>query len=284
MPAAAPVASQAAKAERLLALHHGPRILLLPNAWDAASARIFEEAGFPAIATTSAGIANALGYPDGERISRQEMIDAIAGIAGAVAVPVTADVEAGYGATAEAAAETARQVVAAGAVGLNLEDSAGNGERKLVVLSQQLEKIRAMIEGAAQLGIRLVLNARTDVYLESIGDPAQRFDTAAERLNAYRDAGAACVFAPGVTDRDVIARLVRAVAAPLNILATTGTPPLEELERIGVARVSVGSGPMRATLGYLSRLAKQLREGGDFETMLAEAMPYAEANRLFLKQ
>jgi 2-methylisocitrate lyase-like PEP mutase family enzyme len=276
--------SQAEKASKLLALHHGQRILVLPNAWDVASARIFEDAGFPALATTSSGIANSLGYPDGQRISRSEMLEVVERIAHAVSVPVTADMEAGYGATIEAMVETARGVVAAGAVGLNLEDAVGEGSGKLFEIPGQKEKISAIIAVGTKMGVPLVVNARTDVYLESIGAPSERFDMAVERLNAYRDAGAASLFAPGVTDRETIGLLAHAIHGPLNILATKGTPPVRELEKLGVARVTVGGGPMRATMGLVSRIAKQLRDQGTFDLMLEFLMPYAEANRLMEKR
>ncbi|HEV2490296.1 MAG TPA: isocitrate lyase/phosphoenolpyruvate mutase family protein [Candidatus Acidoferrales bacterium] len=276
--------SQAEKAKKLLALHHGPHILVLPNAWDVGSARIFEDAGFPAIATTSSGIANSLGYPDGQRISRSEMLEVVERIAHAVAVPVTADMEAGYGTTVDAMAETARGVIAAGAVGLNLEDSCGEDSGKLFDIPLQKEKIAAMIAAAKKMGIELVLNARTDVYLENIGAPAERFDLAVERLNAYREAGAASLFAPGVKDRETIGALARAVHGPLNILGTVGTPPVRDLEKLGVARVTIGGGAMRATMGLASRIAKQLRDQGTLDLILEYLMPYSEANRLMAKR
>jgi len=255
------------KADTLRALHRGPAILVLPNAWDVASARIFERAGFPALATTSAGIASTLGYADGQRISRAEMIEVVARIARGVKIPVTADVEAGYG----DAVETARQVWAAGAVGLNLEDTLGDG--RLVDLAAWVTAIRAATP-------EMVINARTDIFLDAIGDEADRFDRAVERLNAYRDAGADCLFAPGVRDRDTIARLVKAVRGPLNILAGPGAPAAPELQKLGVARVSVGSGPMRATLGLVDRIAHELRDHGSYSSFIEGALSYAEVNRL----
>jgi 2-methylisocitrate lyase-like PEP mutase family enzyme len=270
-------------ARQFLALHEGRKTLVLPNAWDVASARIFEEAGFPAIGTTSAGIANALGYPDGQKISRTEMLAVVHRIAAAVGIPVTADVEAGYGAKPEDVADTAGQVLAAGAVGMNLEDTVDDRTDLLADISLQKEKIRAVVETSALAGVPLVLNARTDVFLASIGASETRLARTIERLNAYRDAGAQCLFAPGVKDKETIAQLVSGVRGPLNILATAGTPPVAELERLGVARVSVGSGPMRATLGLIGRIALQLREEGSFSLMTDGAMTYAEANRLFTR-
>src|SRR5438105_10995478 len=197
---------QTQKASAFRAMHSGKETLLLPNIWDVASACIIEKAGFGAIATTSAGIAFSLGYPDGQKISREEMLSAVARIVCAVRVPVTADVEAGYGNKPEDAARTAEAVIEAGAVGLNLEDASGDSGTPLVDLPLQLEKIRAVREVAARLKVPLVLNARTDVLLLQVGDPAKRYDESVRRLRAFRDAGADCVFLPGVRDAVTIGR------------------------------------------------------------------------------
>ncbi|HKF53333.1 MAG TPA: isocitrate lyase/phosphoenolpyruvate mutase family protein [Candidatus Acidoferrales bacterium] len=276
-------AAQAEKAHKLQALHLGPRILVLPNVWDVASARIVEDAGFPAIATSSAGVANSLGYPDGQKISRDEMLEVVARIARVVSVPVTADMEAGYGKTPEDLAQTAVAIVEAGAVGCNIEDCVQEGSRELFPIQLQKQKIRAMVDAAKKLGAHLVINARTDIFLEEVGDPAMRIERTAERLNAYREAGAESLFAPGVKDADTIGKLVRAVKGPLNILGGAGTPSVAELEKLGVARVSLGSGPMRASMGLTSRIAKHIRDNGTFEIMTEGAMPYVEANRLLEK-
>ena len=169
---------------------HRVGVLLLPNAWDVASARIFEEAGFPAIATTSAGIAFSLGYPDGQRISREEMIARIGRIVRAVKVPVTADIEWGYGSTAEDVARTTREVIETGAVGMNLEDATGRADQPLLTLERAVEKIKAAREAAAQLRVPIVVNARTDIYLLPGGNPDADFQEAVRRLVAFRDAGA----------------------------------------------------------------------------------------------
>jgi 2-methylisocitrate lyase-like PEP mutase family enzyme len=267
-------------ARQFLALHHGSKILVLPNAWDVSSARIFEDAGFPAIGTTSSGIANSLGYPDGEKISRGEMLAVVRGIAEAVNVPVSADVEAGYGVTPEEVAETAREVISAGAVGMNLEDAIPGNLDSLADTILQNEIIHAVIEASKRAGVPLVLNARTDIFLNSIGPAETRLERALDRLNSYRAAGAQSLFAPGVKDKDTIAQLAQGVRGPLNILATIGTPPVSELEQLGVRRVSLGSGPMRATLGLLQRMARQIREEGVFSLMTDGALPYADVNRL----
>jgi len=271
---------QQTKATIFRALHSGPEILLLPNAWDVASARILEEAGCTAIATTSAGIAFSHGYPDGQRIFPGEMLEQVHRIAKALRVPVTADVEAGYGNRPEDAARTARGVIEAGAVGMNLEDATGDAEKPLVELSLQLEKIHAVKEAASSLEVPLVLNARTDVYLLQVGHPDKRYDDAVRRLRAFREAGADCIFVPGVTDETTIARLLSDLGCPVNILAGPGSPTVPELRKLGVARVSLGSGPMRATMGLLRRIANELKSAGTYSA-LENAPPHTEMNRLF---
>jgi 2-methylisocitrate lyase-like PEP mutase family enzyme len=273
--------TQKSKASGFRAMHTGSRILVLPNAWDFISARVIEEAGFGAIATTSAGIAFTLGYPDGQKISRTEMLQVVARIARAVKVPVTADVEAGYGDRPEDAAQTAREVIEAGAVGMNLEDSISDAGRSLVELPLQLEKIRAVQEAAKQAGVSVVLNARTDVYLLQVGEPEGRYDLAVKRLTAYRHAGADCLFLPGVRDAETIKRLVADLKFPINILAGPGSPPVPELEKLGVARVSLGSAPMRAMLGLVRRMAEELKTTGTYRS-LEDAPPHADVNRMLM--
>ena len=270
---------QKKKAEAFRAMHSGSEVLLLPNAWDVASARIIEELGFPAVATSSAGVAFSLGYPDGQQISREEMLTVVARIARAANVPVTADVESGYGTKPEDAAQTTREVIEAGAIGMNLEDAEGNPAAPLVELPLQLEKIHAVRETAKNLNVPLVLNARTDVYLLQVGDPAKRYDETVRRARAYRDAGADCVFVPGLRDAPTIGRLVADLQCPLNILAGPGSPSVSDLQKLGVARISLGSGPMRATLGLLRRLAKELKTQGTYNAM-QDAPSHAEINRL----
>lgn len=277
-------ASQGELGRRFLELHRGPKILVLPNAWDAASARIFEEAGFAAIGTSSAGVAFSLGYPDGQNISREEMLAVVRRITQAVELPVTADLEAGYGTKPEELANTAGAAIAAGAVGMNIEDGIEGKPEYLADLSRQKEIIRAILEAAKTAGVPFVLNARTDIFLNAIGPAETRLARAIDRLNAYGEAGAQSLFAPGVKDRETIAALARGVAGPLNILATVGTPPTAELQELGVARVSVGSGPMRATLAFLSRMAREIHDQGLFNLMTEGTIPYADANRLFQPQ
>jgi 2-methylisocitrate lyase-like PEP mutase family enzyme len=278
------IKTQAEKAEKLRKLHHGPRILALPNAWDVVSARILEEAGHPAIATSSAAVAFSLGYPDGQRISRGEMLDAVARITRAVRLPVTADLESGYGKTPEEIADFTKAMIAAGAVGLNFEDVTGDDESSHVELGLQVKKIRAIRETATALGVPVAINARTDIYLMPIGPEATRFERTVERLRAYRGAGADCLFVPGVSDREIIAKLVKALGAPLNILASKDCPSLDELEKMGVARVSAGSSAMRAAMGAFQRVAKDWLAHGSYDSLLQVTVPYAELNRMMARK
>lgn len=270
---------QKSLAETFRRLHHGPNVLVLANCWDVASARVLAAAGAPAIATSSAGVAYTLGYPDGQRISREEMLAVVARVAKAVKVPVTADVESGYGPRPEDAARTAAAVIAAGAVGMNLEDSTEESTAALIEVPLAVEKIRAVREAGSKAGVPLVINARTDVYLNQIGAPETRYDHALRRSVAFRDAGADCLFLPGVKDLDLIARFVTDLKFPINILAGPDFPTIAELHRLGVARVSLGSKPMLAGLGLLRRLTHELQQKGTY-TSLEGAVTYAEMQKL----
>jgi 2-methylisocitrate lyase-like PEP mutase family enzyme len=271
-----------ARAARFLSLHRGSRILVLPNAWDGGSARVFEQAGFPALGTTSAGIAISLGYPDGERISRDDMIAAVARITRVVDIPVSADLEMGYGVTAAEVADTARAAMAAGAVGLNVEDGRPDGGR-VIEIEEHTERVRAIRAAADGAGVPFVINARVDVYLLNIGDATWRFEETVRRAHAYRDAGADCIFVPLVNDAATIGRLARSIDAPLNVLAVAGTPPAAELQALGVARVSVGSGPMRATFALMQRIARRMKDEGTFTAFTEDTVPLREVNRLFTR-
>jgi 2-methylisocitrate lyase-like PEP mutase family enzyme len=269
-----------AKAKSFWSMHFAPPILVLPNAWDVASARIFQHVGARAIATTSAGVAFTLGYPDGQKVTREDMLAVVARIAAATHVPVTADMESGYAATPEELAETTRRILQAGAVGFNLEDVSGKSPTTLFTILQQVERIRAAREAAIREGIHVVINARTDIFLAQIGEPATRFDETVKRLNAYRDAGADCLFAPGVTEASTIGELVRQVAGPLNILSGAGAPTIRELQNLGVARVSVGSGIMRAALAFARDAAIEILEQGTYAKFTENTIPFSEINEL----
>ncbi|HXZ79441.1 MAG TPA: isocitrate lyase/phosphoenolpyruvate mutase family protein [Terriglobales bacterium] len=268
------------KAETLLSLHRGSKILVLINAWDVASARLVEHLGFPAVATSSAAVANSLGYPDGERISRNEMLNVVERITSAVHVPVTADMEAGYARDPEQMADTARELIEAGAVGLNLEDSLEN-ESRLVDVKLQVEKIKAVRSIAEIAHVPLVLNARTDAYWWKGADPKTRLAETMRRANIYREAGGDCIFVPGLVDKDEISRLLKESPGPLNILGSMpGAPSIRELQELGVARVSLGAGPYRTALGAFRRLAHELLESGTYRMLAETAIPSPEMKRL----
>ena len=266
------------KADAFRRLHAGPGIFVLPNVWDVVTARVVEAAGFPALATTSAGVAWALGYPDGERISRDEMLAAVGRIARSVRVPVTADMEAGYGAASEAAAETARGTIAAGAVGLNLEDGTDDGS--LLDVTLHVERIRAAREAGGAAGVPIVVNARTDAFEIKEWTPAQRLAEAVRRANAYHAAGADCLFVPHVSDAETIARLAREIEGPLNVIAGPPAPPIPELARLGVRRASLGPRLIQATLGLLRRVVLELRAHGTYEAMRDLIVPFGELQRV----
>jgi 2-methylisocitrate lyase-like PEP mutase family enzyme len=241
---------------------------------------VIEEAGARAIATTSAGVAFSVGYPDGEAMPRDEMIAAIARIARVVTVPLSADIESGFARDARGVAETVRHVIEAGAVGINLEDQIHDGTRSLYDLDVAVERIRAARDAANSSGVPIVINARTDVYLLAIGEENARFDHAVRRANAYRGAGADCLFVPRVSKPVDIARLVPALEGPLNLLASPGIPPVAELERLGVARLSVGTSPTLAAMSTVRRVAEELLGAGTYESMFDGAVSYPDANRL----
>ncbi|HEV7731904.1 MAG TPA: isocitrate lyase/phosphoenolpyruvate mutase family protein [Candidatus Binatia bacterium] len=269
--------AQVAKAERFRALHARGSFLRLPNAWDVITARVFEDCGFTAIGTTSFGIARAHGYQDGHNDALDCSLAMVRRMASALAVPLTADIEAGYGATPEAVERTGRAFVDAGAVGLNVED--GDGSGGLADIALQVERIAALRAAGDAAGVPVFINARTDAYWLDVGLDGARFDLAVARADAYRRAGADGIFVPGLNDPEQLARLVRAVDAPLNVLAGPCTPPIPELIRIGVRRLSLGSGPMRATLGLLRAIGRDLLDR-DRASPQAAAIPYDEANAL----
>ncbi len=273
--------------EAFLAMHRTPPILVLPNAWDVASARLFEVEGFGALATTSAGLAASLGFPDGEQIGLSDTVALVQRIVARVNVPLSADIEAGYSEATAGVVAAARAVMQAGAVGLNLEDGTGDPSAPLLDPSVQAERITALREMAENERTPLVLNARIDVYLVPGRDPREQLRHTIQRAHVYRQAGADCIFvptpldAPGKLDREAIATLVQEIEAPLNLLGGAVTQSLAELEELGVARVSFGPGPMRATLALLRRIARELRDTGTYDSIMAQTIPYAEVNGWF---
>ncbi|HEX5397392.1 MAG TPA: isocitrate lyase/phosphoenolpyruvate mutase family protein [Candidatus Limnocylindria bacterium] len=246
-------------AVRLRALHHEDAPLILPNAWDVASARAVERAGAMAIATSSSAVAESLGFEDGENAPPDEMFAAIGRIARSVPLPVTADVEGGYGMEA---GELVERLVATGAVGMNVEDTDRGGASTLVGIEHQAQRIAAIRHAAESTGVPLVINARIDVYLRDRRPPEETTDEAIERARAYLAAGADCVYPIWLTDADLIAGIVAALHAPLNVLLRPGAPGIAELHRLGVRRISVGGGLMKRAMDSVEADARAVL-GGD---------------------
>ena len=270
--------SQAEKAEEFRALHHRGT-LILPNAWDVPSARVFEEAGFPAVATTSAGMMVSLGYPDGQFIDKKELLGAVSRIAKVVKIPLSVDLVAGFGETGEAVASTVREVVKAGAIGINIEDFA-HVTKKLYPVSAQVEKIKAIRELARSLEVPIVINARTDAFRYAEGSDDARLEEAIRRGIAYRDAGADCIYPMGLVERGSISSFVKALRFPVNVMVRKGLPPVQELEKLGVARVSFGPSASYAVMGLLKRIATEVLEKGTYQTLVEGAITYDELNSL----
>ncbi len=274
-----PLKSQKEKAEDFRALHHGKRILVLPNGWDVPSARLFEDAGFPAVATSSAGMLVSLGYPDGEVVGRDEFVSAVERIARVLSVPVSADIVAGFGKTTKEVVATVRAILKTGAVGINIEDFA-HATKKLYPVERQIENVKAIRELAETSRVPLVINARTDALRFAEGDEEARVKEAIRRATAYRDAGADCVYPMGLIDATSIARFVKALDFPINVMVRKGLPPVSELQRLGVARVSFGPTASYAAMGLLKRAAKEVLEKGTYENLVEGAITFDELNAL----
>ena len=270
--------TQLQKCEIFNAMHRAGKAFILPNCWDAASAVMLEQAGFEAIATASAAVSWACGVKDGEGLARNDMLDVLARVCAAVSVPVSADIERGFGAGPGEVGETVARVLKAGAVGINIEDSLGDGTLRAVPdMQARIAAARAAGEAA---GIGLVINARVDHYLLGHSGDDTLADTTA-RAKAWIEAGATCIFIPGVSDTGLMAQLASAIDAPLNMLVMSADmAPLADIEKAGVRRVSTGPRLMQATLGALSGFASSLREHGDFR-FLADAPDFGSINNSF---
>ena len=272
---------QKEKAERFLGFHHDDEILVLLNSWDVGSSRLIEASGYKAIATTSMGIAASLGYPDCEVMQLSELIAPITGIVKAVQVPVTVDVEAGYGSTTDEIVDSVGKVIATGIVGINIEDSI-NLSPILIHEMEFCERISAIRALSDSLGFHLVINARTDSFYTSSGSPEEKLSESIRRGNKYREAGADCIFVQPVWERETISTLVKEIDAPINILANPGIgagmpPSVSELQDLGVARVSIGSGLMKATLALIKKVADELSESGAYNILLDAMTPLSDA-------
>ena len=271
--------TQRTKAETFRALHDGP-ILVLPNAWDAGSAALIQHAGAKAIATTSGGVSWALGHGDGQRLIRDEMVEAVRRVVDTVRVPVTADIEGGYGPRPKDVAATVSAIVEVGAVGVNLEDSKADSAA-LFTAEEQAGRLRAARTAALEAGLpELVINCRTDVYLFGIGEPEGRFDDVLARAYAYAEAGADCLFVPGLIDLDALGLLVKESPLPVNAMAWPGAPTVAEFEAVGVRRVSLGTALAQAAYSSAHRASVELLDKGTYSA-LEGAIDFGAVNSLF---
>lgn len=241
--------------------------LVLFNAWDVATAKAIAKSS-AAIATSSGAVASALGYADGEHVPLDVVTGLVARLSAAVPVPVSIDLEAGYGDTPEAAAKSATEILKAGAVGINIEDGLSGGKRQLVSSEQHAAKIKAVREAAQEFGIRLFVNARTDPFLLKFGSPDQCLDEAARRAKVYADAGADGIFVPGLTDLALIEKFVQRSPLPVNIMVTQGVPEIADLARVGVRRVSLGPWPMMAAMRVIGQAAASVAASKQYGTFL----------------
>lgn len=275
---------QQRRAEHFHQLHAGPSPLVLPNAWDAASARIVEQAGAAAVATTSAGMAWTLGYPDGETMSVQELLDGCRRICRVVSAPVSADIERGYGRDAQDVGGLVGALLQLGVVGINIEDGTDPATGALAQPSTLLERIACARTVARHHGVPLFINARIDTYFAPGVAPEQRWEETLRRALAYVDAGADGIFVPGLADVGEIARLAQRLPVPLNIYAGyAGAPPVATLQQAGVRRVSLGCGPLQALMAQLHRIATEAL-AGHYDTMGGAMWSAGEANGLFRTQ
>jgi 2-methylisocitrate lyase-like PEP mutase family enzyme len=274
---------QIARAQAFHQLHAAAEPLVLPNAWDVASARVIENAGAPAVATSSAAMAWTLGYPDGEQMTLEDLLSACRRIADAVSVPLTVDIERGYGSDAEETGGLVGALLQLGVVGINIEDGKDPLTGQLAdarVLAQRIACIRAVAE---HRGVPLFINARTDTYLTPGLSGEARFEETRKRALAYVETGAHGIFVPGLADAQEIARLAALLPVPLNIyVGYPGAPDAATLRELGVRRISLGCGTMQAVLAHLARIAEEALKEGRFDTMGANMLSVGEANGLFV--
>jgi 2-methylisocitrate lyase-like PEP mutase family enzyme len=261
-------------------LHTTDSIFLMPNAWDAGSALILASLGFPAIATTSAGVAYSLGFPDQESaVSRDTMLERVGSIAAAVQLPVSADLQAGYGTEPDDVGNAIKSAILAGVVGANIEDHSGSSAHPLFEIKRAITRVQAARETADVSGIPFVLTARTDAYLVGVCNP---FAVAVERCNAYREAGADCLFVPGASDPKIIEALVREINGPITVVMglTGATLTVPQLGSLGVRRVTIGGSLARATFGLIRKAATEMLELGTF-SYASQQIPDSELSQFF---
>jgi len=261
-------------AETFHSLHRQKDILILPNAWDAGSAKVVEDAGAKAIATSSAGVAWALGYPDGDVLPPRMLADLTANITAAIRIPLSVDFEGAYTKNPSKVGENLKPILDAGAVGINIEDGEGTPE----LLAKKIEKAR---KAAESTGVNLFINARTDVYLQEIGSPESRVGETIDRAARYRDAGADGIFVPGLREPSAIKAIVPEVKIPVNLMAYLGLPSANELKKLGVHRLSSGTGIPQMIWSRVAELAKGFLATGDSKPMFKNSMAYSKLQKLF---
>jgi 2-methylisocitrate lyase-like PEP mutase family enzyme len=273
--------NQSEKAEAFRKLHDRREVLVLPNAWDVPSARVFEDEGFPAVATSSAGMLVSLGYPDGEGIPHGEFVSAVERIARVLSVPLSADVVGGFGDSPEGVVKSVKAVIDAGAIGINIEDFV-HASKKLLPLEKQTLRLKGLIKLRESGKVRFVINARTDALRFGEGDDGAKLEEAIKRGEAYRDLGADCVYPMGLVDPQAITRFVEAVDFPTNVMVRKGLPPVQELKKLGVARVSFGPTASYAAMGLLKRASREVREKGTYGSLVEGVITFDELNALAL--
>jgi 2-methylisocitrate lyase-like PEP mutase family enzyme len=277
--------SQKDKAEFFRSLHsRRGKILVLPNAWDVASARVFENMGFPAVATSSAGMLVSLGYPDGEDIGRESFLSAVRRISSVLSVPLSADSVSGFGSTPDEVEITIKGLIEAGVIGLNIEDF-DHKTKKLLPIEEQVNKLKAIKRAADSVGVPIVINARTDALRHAEGDDPAKFEEAVRRATTYRDVGADCVYPMGLTEKSAISEFVKALDHfPINVMIRKGLPTIRELEDLGIVRVSFGPAASYATMGLLKRISRELFDNGTFSLLVDDAISFDELNSLALRR
>lgn len=263
-------------ADNFHSLHEQKDILILPNAWDAGSARVIEDAGAKAIATSSAGVAWALGFTDGDMMPPKLLAELTARITDAISIPLSVDFEGGYTTNPQKIGENLKPVIDAGAVGINIEDGEGTPE----LLAKKIEKAR---QAAENLGVNVFINARTDVYLAEIGSPESRVGETIERAARYREAGANGIFVPGLSERADIQAIAPEIKMPLNVMAVPDLPDAKGLKKLGVRRLSSGTAIPQSVWNRVSELAKGFLATGDSKPMFKDSMPYGKLQKLFTK-
>lgn len=264
--------------EEFLRMHTGGDMFVLPNVWDAGSARVFEKQGFNAVAMTSAGIAYSMGYPDGEHITLDDLAYCVKNISRRINIPLSVDFERGYSEDPQKVKDNAKRLIECGAVGFNIEDGLPSGE--LSPIEEQTEKIKALSELKQELDIPFVINARTCAYWLKSGEEEPCLQTAIDRANVYAEAGADCSFIPGAMDQLTVKELVQNINTPINIILNPVFNDLRRLDELGVKRLSIGSSAVRNMFGRAITIADELKSDST-DTLLATEFSYSDANRYF---